>query len=141
MAIRELTPAECAALREAHPDLVHVDVRTPEEFAQGHPPGALNVPIFFAAPGGMRPNPEFARVIEQVAPDRARVVLLSCAVGGRSMRACMAMAEAGWQDLVNMAGGFSGMPGLAGWAAEGLPVSREPGDRAWERVRARASGA
>ena len=35
-----------------------VDVRTVEEFAAGHVPGALNIPLFVRSPAGeMTPNP------------------------------------------------------------------------------------
>lgn len=142
MPIQELQPRQCHDLREADPSIVHLDVRTPDEFAAGHPPGALNVPIFLAGPGGMKPNPDFLRVATRVAPEKARRVVLSCAMGGRSMRACHALEEAGYTQLVNMVGGFSGYRApngelvVAGWADAGLPVSSETGDAAWDHLRA-----
>ena len=69
----------------------YVDVRTPEEFARGHVPGAYNVPAFFPGPMGMMPNPEFAGSVRaHFAPDRALV--MGCAAGGRSMHACEQLA-------------------------------------------------
>src|SRR5688572_19907186 len=41
-----------------------VDVRTPEEFADGHVPGAVNVPISLAQGGGMVPNADFVKVMQ-----------------------------------------------------------------------------
>ena len=41
-----------------------VDVRTPEEFAAGHVPGAYNVPLLFRSPAGMSPNPAFITALE-----------------------------------------------------------------------------
>ncbi len=47
-------------------DWVYVDVRTVEEFDQGHVPGAYNVPFGFSDPAaGMVPNPDFVQVIKQ----------------------------------------------------------------------------
>jgi rhodanese-related sulfurtransferase len=144
MSIQELPPKQAHDLRESDPKIVHIDVRSPEEFAAGHPAGSINVPIFFKAGGGMQPNTDFLRVVEKVAPDKRSRVILSCAVGGRSMRACALMEQSGWTQLVNVAGGFSGAREFdgtlveAGWADAGLPVSKEPGERAWSAVKARA---
>jgi tRNA 2-selenouridine synthase len=41
--MKSLLPAEFLTVRDTHP---LVDVRTPGEFAEGHIPGALNIPIF-----------------------------------------------------------------------------------------------
>lgn len=145
MAIQELPPKPCFDLREADPGLVHLDVRSPEEFAGGHPRGALNVPIFFRGPSGMSPNPEFLAVAQALCPDPSQRVILSCAMGGRSMRAAEALAAAGYQSLVNMQGGFSGARDaggallVQGWAGQGLPTEQDPGERSWEALRGRAA--
>lgn len=143
MSIQELHPDQCHDLRETDPSIVHLDVRTPEEFAQGHPAGALNVPIFFRVGGEMKPNEGFTRVIERLAPDKGRRLVLSCAMGGRSMRACHALEAAGYTQLVNMVGGFSGFRGpdgtlvVPGWVDAGLPVSTDVADAAWDTLKDR----
>jgi rhodanese-related sulfurtransferase len=46
-------------------DWVYVDVRTVEEFDQGHVPSAWNAPFAFSDPAaGMVPNPDFVEVIK-----------------------------------------------------------------------------
>ena len=46
-------------------DWIYVDVRTVEEFVQGHVPGAWNVPFAFSDPaGGMVPNADFVEVMK-----------------------------------------------------------------------------
>jgi len=50
-----------------------VDVREPDEWTEGHIPGAVHVP---------RGNLESR--IEQVVPDRSRPIVLYCAAGARS---------------------------------------------------------
>ena len=143
MAIQDLPPKHCFDLREADPSLPHLDVRSPAEFAAGHPRGALNVPISLPGPGGLRPNPEFLAVAQALCPDPARRVILSCAMGGRSRRAAEALEAAGYQHLVNMRGGYSGARGpdgsliAQGWEGQGLPCEQDPGERAWETLRAR----
>jgi len=144
MPIQDLPPKHCYDLREADPSLVHLDVRTPGEFAQGHPQGALNVPILFRGPEGMRENPEFLRVAKALCLDPARRVILSCAMGGRSRRAAQALESAGYANLVNMRGGYSGARAAdgslseQGWSGLGLPANQDPGERSWEALSARA---
>ncbi len=47
-------------------DWVYVDVRTVEEFEQGHVPGAWNVPFAFSDPSsGMVPNAAFVEVMKR----------------------------------------------------------------------------
>jgi len=46
-------------------ELVFVDVRSQQEFEQGHVPGAYNVPLLFKTPQGMQPNPGFAEVVKR----------------------------------------------------------------------------
>jgi rhodanese-related sulfurtransferase len=69
-----------------------VDVRSPEEFANGHVPGAVNVPldVVLAEPGRFGGEP----------------VLLICQSGGRSATAAAAVEQAG-TPAVSVAGGTS----------------------------------
>ncbi len=106
----------------------YLDVRSVEEFEGGHPEGAFNVPLATMTPQGMRPNPEFTNVVRRnFAPDAK--LILGCAMGGRSSRACEILAAEGFTELVNMHGGFSGARDesgdvvQAGWAACGFPVA------------------
>jgi rhodanese-related sulfurtransferase len=104
---------------------VYLDVRSIPEFEQGHPAGAFNVPLLHLDPatGQMRPNPDFVNVVRANFP-QDMPMLIGCKMGGRSAQACEILSSAGYRDLANVLGGFSGAPqmGQAGWAQEGLPV-------------------
>jgi rhodanese-related sulfurtransferase len=65
-----------------------VDVRTPAEFAQGHVPGSLNIPL----------DQLEARMGEI---DLARPVLLCCASGARSAMAKAMLEKAGHAQAHN----------------------------------------
>ena len=64
MSYQSLDPSAAQAKLAAGSDCLLIDVRTPEEFSEGHVPGAYNVPFLFFGPGGMRPNPQFAQALE-----------------------------------------------------------------------------
>jgi rhodanese-related sulfurtransferase len=130
--IESVTPREAKRLVDEE-GYTYVDVRSVPEFEQGHPQGAVNVPIAHMTPGGMQPNPDFLKVVRaSFAPDSKLV--LGCKSGVRSMRAAEALTQAGYTNLVNMDGGFGGRYGpsgtliQAGWAEEGLSVSTDAGE-------------
>ncbi len=84
-----------------------LDVREPDEWAAGHVPGALHIPL-----GELG-----ARYLEI---DRASTLYVICRSGARSDRAAQALAGAGWQAN-NVA------DGMIGWHAAGRPMTSESG--------------
>jgi rhodanese-related sulfurtransferase len=95
-----------------------LDVRTPEEFAAGHPPGAVNVPVMLAGAGGMSPNPDFMAAVKAALPQQSTPALVACKAGGRSRNAATMMSGAGYTQLLDVLGGFNA------WEAAGLPVQK-----------------
>ncbi len=133
MGIKQIGVEEARKVMEASGEVVYVDVRTPQEFEEGHPPGAINIPVVFPNPelGQMEPNPEFMRVVEaHVGKDTP--VVVGCKMGGRSQMAADLMNGAGYVDISNMQGGFGGardrMSGeitAPGWIQMEFPVETE----------------
>lgn len=71
-----------------------VDVREPEEFAAGHIPGALNLPlgrIRYTAKQALTPEDE---------------IVLVCRSGRRSVQAARLLRKMGYKKLYNLAGGM-----------------------------------
>ena len=144
MSFKVVDPAAAHELLTGEGGYAYVDVRTEQEFAQGHPEGSVNIPVFQRDEWGrMTPNPEFMAIMDaRYAKDAP--LLLGCAMGGRSAQACSALSAAGWTDLANVHGGFNGHPGGpgappdAGWAARGLPVSTDLDGSSYADVKARA---
>lgn len=93
-------------LSSAAPPFV-LDVRTPGEFAQGHVPGAVNIP-HDALP---------ARLTE-LEPERQREIVVYCERGGRAAVAEKVLREAGFGDVVHLEGD------MAAWRAAGRPVEK-----------------
>jgi rhodanese-related sulfurtransferase len=102
-----IEPSELQARREAGTAPIVIDVRTAEEYAGGHIPGALNIPFDQVA----------ARISEVDAP---RGVALYCMVGPRARKGEHALLEAGYTSVLHIEGG------LAAWQASDLPVERGP---------------
>ena len=104
--LRRLGPTELQMLLadpEAGGTLLLVDVREPREFAAGHLPGAINMPM-----SGLD-----RRLTELAAGSTA---VFMCRSGGRSLRACGAALRAGAVTPVQLEGG------LLAWAAEVDPA-------------------
>lgn len=97
---------------------VYLDVRTADEFKAGHPPGAINIPVFYAGPGGMTPNPDFLAQVEEKFPVKEVALAVGCASGKRSLAAVEKLAAAGFTEVVNVEGGYGA------WSASGLPVEK-----------------
>ncbi|GAA2480233.1 rhodanese-like domain-containing protein [Streptomyces longisporus] len=92
--------------------LTVIDVRTPGEYASGHLPGALNIPL-----------DQVRRALPDIRHAAGRGdVLVVCASGGRSQNACALLTEQGI-PAATLTGG------TAAWAAAGHDLHR-PAPRA-----------
>ena len=134
MAVKEITPQQAHKFLTANPDAVYIDVRSEREFANGHPAGAVNIPVAFPDPTrGMTMNADFVKVVEANFTHDKKVVV-GCQAGPRSNAAAGFLQQAGFANISNMVGGFGGMRDpmgkviAPGWAASGLPVSEDNGD-------------
>lgn len=82
-----------------------IDVRSPAEYAGGHVPGAVNIPI-----------EQLDALFSQVTTSPAEPVYFICAVGGRSARAVEIARARGLAAPVNVEGG------TMAWVSAGYPV-------------------
>ena len=109
-------------------DYKYIDVRSEPEFLNGHPDGALNIPIMHREQFGMVPNTNFLVVMEANF-ERDDKLLIGCQSGGRSARAAELLIAAGFTDVANVNGGFGGARAEngelieKGWLECGLPVA------------------
>lgn len=129
-----VSPEEAQRLLER--GYTYVDVRSESEFAAGHAPGAVNIPLQRVVGDRLVDNPDFMDIVSR----RFRTtdpLLLGCRSGGRSHVAALRLEQNGFQHLVELRHGFEGARDafgrrLAGWIGHGLPVERgdAPGDYA-----------
>jgi len=138
--IKAVSPQEAAELlKQGH---VYVDVRSEPEFEEGHPEGALNVPLLNAGPVGLAPNPEFLSVMES-AFGKDEPLVIGCKAGGRSKRAVEMLDKAGFSQLSDQVAGFDAGKdafgrALPGWGRTALPVGKgKPAGQAYADVKLR----
>jgi rhodanese-related sulfurtransferase len=138
--IKAVNPEEAAELlKQGH---VYVDVRSEPEFEEGHPEGALNVPLLNAGPVGLAPNPDFLTVMES-AFGKDEPLVIGCKAGGRSKRAAEMLAKAGFSRLSDQVAGFDAGKdafgrALPGWGRTALPVGKgKPAGQAYADVKQR----
>ncbi len=130
MALNSVTPQKAKHLLERGEGYVYLDVRTPAEFQEGRPAGAVNIPVAQPnANGQMELNGSFLSVVSaNIAQDTN--LILGCRSGGRSALAQEILQQAGYANTVNMECGFHGKTDPAGqvleegWSTLGLPVER-----------------
>ena len=82
-----------------------LDVRTPEEYRQGHLRGAVLIPV-----------DQVEKRLAEI--PRNRPVLVYCAVGSRSGKAAEFLSGKGYPDVMSMS------KGIVGWFKNGFPVER-----------------
>jgi rhodanese-related sulfurtransferase len=98
-----ISAVELHERRESEAAPVVIDVRTPDEYASGHIPGAVNVP--------------FDQVAQRIAEiDAPHGVALYCMVGPRARKGESALLAAGYEKIFHLEGG------LAAWQAADLPI-------------------
>ena len=106
--IENVTPQEAFALilnNQNDPDFAIIDVRTSEEFAEGHIENAININFR---------SENFRGEIDRL--DRDKTYLLHCRSGSRSSSALNVMKELNFIKIYHMTGG------IIEWTEEGLPT-------------------
>lgn len=88
-----ITPTELAGRMREGKAPVMIDVREVDEFAEGHIPGAINLPLS-----------NFMNLFQQIPKDQE--VALICRSSNRSGRAQEFLVQQGWTLLRNMSGGM-----------------------------------
>ncbi|HJE51174.1 MAG TPA: rhodanese-like domain-containing protein [Tessaracoccus flavescens] len=99
--------AEQFKARAEEASAVLLDVRTPEEFAAGHIPGAININV----------EGDFASGIASL--DKSAPYAVYCRSGNRSAAAMKLMDEAGFEETFHLVGG------IGAWERAGFDVESQ----------------
>lgn len=95
---QDISAAQLQAMMNDGQTLVIVDVRTPEEFAAGHIPGSVNIPVT-----------ELDQRTGELDHETRTVVV--CWSGARSSLAAQILLDRGFADIYNLVGGLQAWPG------------------------------
>lgn len=84
-----------------------VDVRTPQEYNQGHIGDAQLIDFM---------RPDFKEKVSKL--DKDQPIVVYCAVGGRSYQSTEVLKSLGFKEIYDL------KRGIAGWAQAGLPTKK-----------------
>ena len=103
--LKQVTSKEAANMLKSDKNLVVLDVRTAEEFKDGHIKGALNIDI--------RQPDAFVKIDKL---NRNSKYIVHCRTNHRSQVAVDHMLQSGFKNIIQIKDGFNG------WSQNGLPV-------------------
>lgn len=88
-----ISAAEAKALMDSETGYIILDVRTENEFAQGHIPHAILIPDY-----------DIESRAEEELPDKKQLILVYCRSGRRSKNAAAKLAEMGYSNVKEFGG-------------------------------------
>ena len=89
----QITPAEAKGIMDSEHNYIILDVRTEEEFAEGHIADAILIPDY-----------EIAEKAESVLTDKDQQILVYCRSGRRSKNAASQLVELGYSNVKEFGG-------------------------------------
>ena len=90
---KQISQDEAMKIMEEESGYLIVDVRRPDEFAEGHIEGAINVP-----------NEGIAEEMPEELPDKDQLLLIYCRTGRRSKEASEKLAKIGYKNVYEFGG-------------------------------------
>ena len=88
-----ITAGEAKEIMDSQEGYVILDVRTREEYDQGHIPGAVLIP-----------NTEIEAQAEEILADKDQLILVYCRSGNRSKKAAEILVELGYTNIKEFGG-------------------------------------
>jgi len=90
---RQISAEEAKEIMRDEKNYIILDVRRPDEFAEGHIPGAINVP-----------NEDIGSSDIPALPDKSQLILVYCRSGRRSKEAAEKLVKLGYTNIVEFGG-------------------------------------
>lgn len=92
----ELCYEEIITMKKNSPNLVLIDVRSVQEYNEGHLDGAICIPL-----------QELKREIIQKIKDENTIIILYCASGIRSLKGKNILEDMGYKNIYHLKGGIN----------------------------------
>ena len=90
---RQISMNEAVKMMKDEKNYIILDVRRPDEFAEGHIPGAINIP-----------NEEIGATDIAELPNKSQLILVYCRSGRRSKEASEKLVKLGYTSIVEFGG-------------------------------------
>lgn len=103
---KDITQAELQQLMKNEKQVVLLDVRTVEEFVEGHIPNALNIP-----------HKELEARLAELSGEKNTQIVIYCRSGRRAEVAKQVLVKNGFSHLDHLTGDFNG------WTSSKLPTA------------------
>jgi rhodanese-related sulfurtransferase len=104
---KDLNVTDFEVLIAKNQDLLLIDVRTVEEYSNGHLMNSVNIDYN---------KDDFKDNLEKL--DKSKAIAVYCAVGGRSGKAKKILSEMGFKEVYNLDGG------IKAWQNKELPIEK-----------------
>lgn len=95
--VKNISSEEAYKLIRGREKILILDVRTPEEYAGGHIPGAVLIPVH-----------ELSRRIKEIQDYEEHPVLIYCASGGRSPKGVQILLKHKFSSIYHLSAGIFG---------------------------------
>jgi len=76
-------------------DAILVDVRSPQEYKEGHLNGSINLPLY-----------DIEKDCKKILPNKENTIIIYCQSGNRSKRAIEILKKENYTNLYNITGGI-----------------------------------
>ena len=93
MSYIQVTAEEAKSIMDSEKDYIILDVRTQEEYSQGHIPNAILIPHY-----------SISDESKEILKDKEQLILVYCRSGNRSKVAAEALTELGYTNVVEFGG-------------------------------------
>ena len=104
-AYQDLNAKQFYEMIQKEKDVIILDVRTPQEYQEGHISNAINIPVQI-----------LGQQLDKLNNFKDKKILVYCRSGNRSAIASQILDRAGFKNVYNLKGG------LLEWKASGLPL-------------------
>ena len=98
--IKEIDAAELKRMQQSQENFALIDVREPDEVAEGVIAGAK-----------VLPRGQLELKIDTITTDKEQPIVCYCGGGGRSALAAQSLKKMGYKNVMSLAGGYKGWKG------------------------------
>lgn len=92
----EITFEEACRIKKGNPCTIFLDVRSPQEYNEGHIDGAILIPLY-----------ELKYKIENIIPNKDTIIIAYCGVGRRSKKALEILRKMQYHNIYHIKDGIS----------------------------------